>query len=66
MPDAPWDCHICLHWGGLGGQCRQSHGVYGHLLSGCAPEEVVGVLVLPKQQLAHEKQHVWPPMSRTT
>ena len=25
-------CHICLHWGGLGGQCRhiwQSHGVSG-------------------------------------
>ena len=21
-PDTPWDCHICLHWGGLGGQCR--------------------------------------------
>ena len=25
FPDTPWDCHICricLHWGGLGGQCR--------------------------------------------
>ena len=21
-PDTPWDCYICLHWGGLGGQCR--------------------------------------------
>ena len=21
-PDTPWDCHICLHWGGFGGQCR--------------------------------------------
>ena len=20
IPDAPWDCHICLHWGGLRGQ----------------------------------------------
>ena len=21
-PDTPWDCHICRHWGGFGGQCR--------------------------------------------
>ena len=31
-PNTPWDCHICLHWGCFGGQCRhiwQSHGVSG-------------------------------------
>ena len=22
IPNTPWDSHICLHWGGLGGQCR--------------------------------------------
>ena len=30
---SPWDCHICLHCGGFGGQCRhiwQSHGVFGY------------------------------------
>ena len=21
VPDTPWDCHICLHWGGFRGQC---------------------------------------------
>ena len=33
IPDTPWDCHICLHWGGLKVQCRhiwQSHGVSGN------------------------------------
>ena len=23
-PYTPWDCHRCLHWGGLGGQCRHN------------------------------------------
>ena len=32
-PDTPWDCHICLHWGGARGSIDrhiwQSHGVSG-------------------------------------
>ena len=40
-PDTPWDCHICLHWGAFGVQCRHIwhtwsvwDGILGNLFGG--------------------------------